>query len=160
MIAEFQYSKTLTVCYVLFLVVGIEIFTYIYHRFGTHEDYIPAIRSTHRIHHEADDTHKAEGDFFWLLFMLAYFNLFLYLCVITKIISFGFGLLTGVLSFSLLLFSYYIHRSYHDEDCWLNNYEWFVEQKRLHFLHHKYPNKNYGITTHFVDSIMGTHVKN
>jgi len=158
MIYEFYHSKIAVWCYVLFLVLGVEIFTYFWHRFGAHDDYVPGIHSTHRIHHEAGD--EDQGDFFWTLSAIACLNLFLYICVVVKIFSFGFALLTSILSFSLLTFSYYIHASYHNEDCWLNNYSWFIEQKRLHFLHHKYPNKNYGIVTHFVDGIMGTFVKN
>tara|TARA_R110002153_G_scaffold273288_1_gene443674 strand:- start:1171 stop:1671 length:501 start_codon:yes stop_codon:yes gene_type:complete len=132
-----------------------EIGGYFWHRIFAHQDIIPMVRESHRIHHtDIDD--KAHEDFIYVCFFLfVYFWALLYLWYKTYInLALFLVLYFGV--FLPFVWSWYIHSAYHIEAHWLNGYSWFRRDKRIHMQHHADPKTNYGIATHFTDEIMGT----
>lgn len=50
----------------------------------------------------------------------------------------------------------WIHISFHIKNHWLNNYAFFREAKRLHFLHHYNMKINFGFLVHLYDRIFFT----
>ena len=51
-----------------------------------------------------------------------------------------------------------MHSSYHTENHWLNNFEWFRKNKALHYQHHYNPQNNYDIVMpSVIDKIFGTY---
>lgn len=142
----------------VFVIVGIEVFAYFWHRFGSHNDYIPGIHDAHRIHHLIDLTynHEAHEDFIWTLLMLIIFELSLGMGILINIIPSMLGLVTIVVSIITFFWNWWIHTAYHTENHWLNNFNWFRIEKSRHYVHHIDPHSNYGIASHFTDMIMGT----
>lgn len=53
--------------------------------------------------------------------------------------------------------NWWIHRSFHQENSHLDQYEWFQQAQARHELHHSQPNINYGILSHFADQCCGTY---
>jgi len=146
----------------LFLSVGLiylsELGAYFWHRYGTHEDYIPnllGVQETHKKHHTIIED-LAHGDFFYVAIFLLFFALFLIYLYYIKVISFLLILSIYIPIFIASLYSYFIHSAYHIDDHWLLKYEWFRNDKRIHFHHHKDQTTNYGIATHFCDVIFDT----
>ena len=66
-----------------------------------------------------------------------------------------------ILSYLLLatdfVWNWYVHSAYHIQNHWLNNFDWFKLDKKIHLQHHVDPTVNYGIASHFCDIIMGTY---
>ena len=132
-----------------------EMGAYAWHRWGSHTNVIPMAKRTHDIHHAIVDD-KAEGDFMYVILLLfLYFNILLVLYLYTYI--------TALMFFSLyfpviLIFfwNFYVHTAYHIENHWLNRYEWFRNDKRIHMHHHTDPTKNFGIATHYTDLLLDT----
>ena len=137
------------------LIIASEIAGYFWHEIFAHHSIIPFVRETHQTHHNIIDD-QAHGDFFYICFFLSiYFMVLVYLyykSYITLILLVI--LFTGV--FFPFLWSWYVHSAYHIENHWLNEYEWFRNDKRIHMQHHINPKCNFGIATHFTDEIMGT----
>jgi len=141
------------------IVVGMvflsEIGAYFWHRFGAHTDILPPVKKTHDIHHTIVED-KAFGDFFYVFMLLVlYFGILLYayqIAFITKAL-FLYLYIPVVLTF---LMNFYVHSAYHIENHWLNRYEWFRNDKRIHFQHHKDETKNFGILTHMTDHMLNT----
>ena len=133
-----------------------EIGAYAWHRWGAHTNILEVVKKTHDIHHEVIDD-KAEGDFFYVcLLLFLYFNILLVLYIYTYITA----LLFFALYFPVLLiffWNFYVHAAYHIENHWLNEYEWFRNDKRIHMHHHADPTKNFGIATHYTDLILNTY---
>lgn len=150
--------------YIIAIVVGIEVFAYLWHRYGAHTDYIPGLHDTHRIHHMLDLSlgHEANEDFIWILLIIVTIELTLGVAIMIKIIPYIVALiaLIGIIV-SLVVFwwNWWIHRAYHYPDHWLNTYKWFQREKARHYVHHYNPHNNYGIATHFTDKIMGTWIE-
>ena len=152
------------ISYIIALIIGIEIFAYLWHRYGAHGDYIPGIHDTHRIHHDimkqADDhrlsEHDADDDFIWILLMMTLFEVIIGIGVIVGIIPRILAIMTIIVCLMIFWWNWWIHRAYHQKDHWLNSYHWFVLEKERHYIHHEYPDKNYSIATHFTDQILGT----
>jgi len=130
-----------------------EIGGYFWHKYVAHS--LPFVKDTHDIHHNIIDD-QAHGDFVYICFLLVlYLSALLYLYYKTYItLALLLILFTGV--FFPFLWSYYIHTCYHIENHWLNEYEWFRNDKRIHMQHHINPQTNYGIATHFTDEILNT----
>ena len=124
------------------------------HDFGQLTGYIS---DTHKIHHEGPLTDEAHLDFLWILMFFAIVVLFFsiicyynYLPIIPVFI----GIAT---MFSIFLLNWYIHTTYHQENHWLSQFEWFKEAKRKHLIHHYRPRKNYGILTQIGDVLFGSY---
>ena len=49
-----------------------------------------------------------------------------------------------------------IHIQIHTKDSFLEQYEWFRKQRRIHFIHHKKINKNYNTLDNSVDKFNNT----
>ena len=143
---------------ILITILGSEFGAYLWHRFA-HTDVIPPIRNTHKIHHHADLTHEAHEDFYWVVLLLAlglagiiinyYYN-------IIEIPIIYLILLYGIIT-TVFVWNWYIHSAYHIPNHWLNQYNWFKRDKKIHFQHHINPRANYGIASHFSDIIFGTY---
>lgn len=143
--------------YICALVIGTEVFAYIWHKYGAHDDYIPGIHDTHRIHHMLGDTHEADEDFVWILLLMCMFELTLGVGVMLRIIPGILALVTIITSLCVFWWNWWMHRAYHQPQHWLNNYEWFQLEKARHFVHHDNPEVNYGIASHFTDRVFGTY---
>jgi sterol desaturase/sphingolipid hydroxylase (fatty acid hydroxylase superfamily) len=50
----------------------------------------------------------------------------------------------------------FLHRQYHVRGSWLERFEWFCEKRRLHFVHHERPRRNYAIVEYGWDRLLGT----
>jgi sterol desaturase/sphingolipid hydroxylase (fatty acid hydroxylase superfamily) len=157
-------SSLFWICYIVTIIIGIEIFAYLWHRYGAHADYIPGIHDTHQIHHMIGDnndestlsSHEADEDFIWILLMMISFEIIIGLCVVAGIIPGIIAIVTIAVCLVVFWWNWWIHKAYHQKDHWLNSYEWFKLEKERHYVHHKYPDKNYGIATHFPDMLLGT----
>ncbi len=135
-----------------------EIGSFCWHKYGTHENFIPrelGVQNTHQIHHTVIDD-QAHADFFYILFMLIILGFFLWILFSYNFISYQIGLSIYCPVTCVFVWNWYIHSAYHIDNHWLNKYEWFRNDKRIHFQHHANPNVNFGIATHFSDIIMDT----
>lgn len=124
--------------------------SYIWHRFSHIENTIN--NKTHSIHHKSNVDDTAIEDFKVVLILFISTIMILYKIIKNKEIFRG--LFVGL--FAVLASDYVLHSAYHTEDHFLNNFEWFKKRKTEHFLHHKYPKTNYGITNSFFDKFFGT----
>lgn len=162
------------VLYLLFIVIiAAEFWAYLWHAWGAHTDGIPGVRPTHKEHHQADLDHQAHGDFFWVSVLLMIFGLTIYFInyydwpkhLWTKYIDNNFSYITNRYLFiglfivvtTVFVWNWWIHAAYHIKDHWLNQYQWFQKDKKIHFQHHVDPKVNYGIASHFSDIIFGTY---
>lgn len=127
---------------------------YLWHNFA-HEDIALGVRETHKIHHNADLTHEAHEDFYWVGLML--FIIGCVLIYLTNYISYKYLLTFYTVLTIVFIWNWYIHSAYHISDHWLNQYDWFKKDKKIHFQHHINPRVNYGIASHFNDVIFGTY---
>lgn len=50
----------------------------------------------------------------------------------------------------------YLHRQYHVRGVWWERFAWFREKRRLHFVHHQRPHKNFAIVEYSWDLFFGT----
>jgi hypothetical protein len=145
----------------VFLIIIIEVFSYLWHRYGAHTDILSGPRISHQIHHnyDLDYEHKAHSDFIWILFLLILVEIF----IVIFITYYSFFNNTIILSFifSLTVFSWnwYIHSAYHDSKHFLNKFEWFRKEKDRHFIHHYNPKVNFGIASHFSDKFLNTWIE-
>jgi sterol desaturase/sphingolipid hydroxylase (fatty acid hydroxylase superfamily) len=144
------------ICYIFALIIGTEIFAYLWHRYAAHDDYIPGIHETHQIHHTANNEHEADEDFVWILLMMVFIELIMGIAVIIGIIPGAIALVTVIIALTVFWWNWWIHRAYHQSDHWLNSFEWFQIEKQRHYVHHDNPKLNYGIASHFTDKIMNT----
>jgi sterol desaturase/sphingolipid hydroxylase (fatty acid hydroxylase superfamily) len=51
---------------------------------------------------------------------------------------------------------FYLHKQYHVRGVWWENFRWFLHKRRLHFLHHQKPRKNFAIVEYSWDLLLGT----
>ncbi len=58
------------------------------------------------------------------------------------------------------LLQIYLHTHFHLSKSWLLSYLWFRRLKRLHRVHHVYPDKNYGLINFYFDKLSGTYLEN
>ena len=144
--------------YIIAIMIGAEIFGYIWHRYGAHEDYIPGIHETHKIHHISNLEHEADEDFVWILLMMTMLELVMGIGVMIGIIPGVLAIVTIVVSLVVFWWNWWIHRAYHQRDHWLNCYTWFRKERDRHYVHHYDTKKNYGIASHFTDKFMNTWV--
>ena len=147
----------------LFLLV--ELIGYLWHRFVNHLGILSdKIRVTHYCHHEEiypyddmiSDEYKTSHDTWpWFIPLIIFGYMPLY--IVYKRYKLDYNLYISYLiqiTTHIYIISY-IHDSYHVKDHWLNQYEWYTENKKYHYIHHL-DNKNYGITTYIFDHLFGT----
>lgn len=140
----------------IFMIYLSEVGGYIWHKWIAHTDGIPGIRESHKIHHVADLSHEAHEDFFWVVLLLISLGIslsYIYLKKCINLLTLFVIYIPVVLSFT---WNWYIHSAYHQKDHWLGSYDWFRNDRRIHFQHHVNPRVNYSIATHFMDEIMET----
>lgn len=152
----------LLMIFMLFLaiIVSSEFAAYLWHRYGAHS--IPGPHQTHQTHHTADLTHEAHHDFYWVIMILLLIGLGLFsLWYGDYLAMLGIPAFLVFIIYALLFLVYtwnwYIHSAYHIPHHWLNKYQWFRTDKRIHLHHHVNPEVNYGIASHFSDIILGTY---
>ena len=138
----------------IFLIYLSEIGGYFWHRFAHNENSL-IVKTTHDIHHTIIDD-QADGDFFYVCILLGLYLLVLIYFYYKAYITLTLLVILYTAVFFPFVWSYYIHAAYHIEDHWLNKYEWFRNDKRIHMQHHLNPEVNYGIATHFTDELLGT----
>jgi len=166
----------LAIYLVILIILATEFTAYLWHSWGAHTDIVPGVHDTHREHHVADLDHKAHEDFFWIILLLIIFGFLLFWLYHRgyseyiyrnflrgkienyndKMIKFGL-ILFYLLIVSVFTWNWYIHQAYHTKNHWLNKYDWFKNDKKIHFQHHVDPTVNYGIASHFSDVIFGTY---
>lgn len=61
----------------------------------------------------------------------------------------------GALAFSVW-WHIYLHQQYHVRGVWWERFCWFQRKRRLHFVHHLKPHKNFAIVEYSWDSMLGT----
>lgn len=143
---------------IITLLILTEIGAYFWHYLGTHRNIIPEffqVQKTHNIHHNIIDD-QAHGDFFYILIFLIVLAITLSYLWFKSRISYQLALAIYIPIFAVFIWNWYIHSAYHIENHWLNGYEWFQNDKRIHFQHHDNPSTNFGIATHFSDIIFNT----
>ena len=140
---------------IVITIVGAEFGAYLWHRFA-HTDIVPPIRKTHKIHHQADLTHEAHEDFYWVISLLLLGLVGIFIIYYYELIPIIYPLVLYSLVVFVFVWNWYIHSAYHIPNHWLNQYEWFRNDKRIHMQHHLNPKTNYGIATHFTDEILNT----
>lgn len=134
-----------------------EVLGYFWHRIGTHKDIIPPVRQTHKIHHQHDLTgHEANEDFFWSFILTSALGGLLVLSVLVGL-PLAIALTIFITLSLMLVFNWYIHAAYHNPDHYLNKFEWFQQNKKLHYEHHYDPKVNFAITFRFPDLLFGTY---
>jgi len=147
------------IVYIIVLIIVAELFSYAWHRWAAHTDIIPGLHDTHKIHHQANlEHHTAEGDFVWILSLVVVLTIGLSLGVYWGFFSVTFVVVTITVSLLVFGLNYYIHSAYHQPEHWLHQYQWFQNHKNYHFLHHQYPDKNYGIVSFYPDQLAGTFI--
>jgi sterol desaturase/sphingolipid hydroxylase (fatty acid hydroxylase superfamily) len=152
-------TTILWIVYIICLVIILEILTYGWHRWCAHSDFIPGLHGTHSLHHQADlNDHTAEEDFLWVIGAIILLLLALLLVLYFDFCTATFVLVTILVVIAVATVNYLVHAAYHRPEHWLNQYEWFQQHKAWHFLHHQYPDKNYGIVTFIPDWVAGTFV--
>lgn len=143
--------------YVVVNLLGSEIAAYIWHRCMAHNDIIPGLHEAHRVHHTIDDDNAA-ADFIWLMFFVILFELLMGLVLCTKLFPEKLILVTTMVIISVFFWNWMIHSAYHTKDSIFKGYKWFEEAKEEHFMHHRHPDRNYGIVTHMGDKLFGTYM--
>jgi hypothetical protein len=139
------------------VLIASEFTAYFWHRFLAHDIlYKNPVKQMHDIHHNVIDD-QAHGDFLYvllLLFLLFVTLFYFYIQNYIDIYIFCIIFITSLLSFT---YSWIIHSAYHINNHWLNQYQWFRIDKKIHMQHHENSNVNYGITSHFPDIIFDTY---
>lgn len=147
----------LSIIIIIIFILLTELGSYIWHRWGMHRDIVPfvfGIQNTHAVHHQ--EYLKHGNDFVYTACLV-----FLY-AIVLAVISYSIGLslhiylILYIPVLVVFLWNWYIHHAYHIRGHWLNKYDWFKEDKQIHFQHHNNTEGNYGIASHFTDHILGT----
>lgn len=151
-----EYYIVYILLFVLLLYVT-EVLAYFWHRTAAHSPYINPVSKTHRYHH-IDINDLAHYDFIYLLVLLTFYLIFIFYLYNKDIINLTIASLLFFPVCLMLIYNWYIHSAFHIENHWLNKYEWFQRDKKLHLLHHVNNDKNYGIATHFADTLFNTYI--
>lgn len=144
--------------YVIAVVVAAEVYGYLWHRYGAHQGYVPGVKETHQIHHMFDEAagNEADEDFVWILLLIILFEVIVGSAVVIGLIPGILAIVTIITLSVVFVWNWWIHRSFHQPDHWLNDYAWFQQEKEIHLVHHRKPGHNYGVATHFNDRLFGT----
>jgi len=92
------------------------------------------------------------------------YNEYLQICILIWIISYN--LLQSDI-FSILLIESFIyiymcnllHDSYHKDNTFFENFEWFKHKKQLHLIHHKKTYNNFNLFDNSCDKLINTYIK-
>ena len=138
-------------------VIGSLAFSWAWHRYATHTDLLPPVGDTHDLHHKGDLHHQAHGDFVWVSSVLMVLGLIIWIAYSSGYISKCVAWTVIVSAIGLFTWEWYVHVAYHTPGHWLERFETFQRMRDSHFIHHEFPDKNFGISTHLCDAVMGTH---
>ena len=131
---------------------------FIWHKMGAHTDLIPKefkVQETHDFHHTTIDD-QAHFDFLYILIFLIIYGIFLGFLIYKKYLTLYLASILYLPVLFVSIWNWYIHMAYHVENHWLNSYEWFRNDKRIHLQHHFNPETNFGIASHLYDVIFET----
>lgn len=129
-----------------------EVGAYFWHRLA---HVMPPIKQTHDIHHRIIDD-QAHQDFLYILGILIIYLITLSWLYYKEKLSLKYLLVLYIPVLLVSIWNWYIHAAYHIENHWLNSYEWFKQDKRIHMQHHRNEATNYSIASHFSDIIFET----
>jgi len=105
----------------------------------------------HKIHHQSPEVLIAMPWFVVTALFLIPWYVFAYRLRLPFISVFEAGLLTGFVSYGA--FHHIIHHRFN------LNYSWYRKLRSQHFIHHQFPNANFGVTSRFWDHVFGTAYK-
>lgn len=133
-----------------------EIAAYAWHRWGAHSN-IDLVGATHvhQWHHTIEDD-PAHYDFAYIVAFLTLYGILLLWLHQKDYISQSLALTMYLPFIIVALWSWYVHAAYHTPGHWLEQYQWFLQDRELHWEHHRNPSVNYGIATHFSDVLGDT----
>lgn len=150
---------------VFFLVFfSAEITSYLWHRYLAHPSHVSKILpleeiiKAHALHHDGNLLHDASEDFVWIVYGLIFImTIFGGLCLLGFFHMIGRGILITVIlaAAAAFIINWYFHLVVHDDEHWLQNWDYIKDLQTVHFLHHADPNINYSITD-FSDTLFGT----
>jgi sterol desaturase/sphingolipid hydroxylase (fatty acid hydroxylase superfamily) len=120
------------------------------HRWIYHKGRTPA-HEGHKIHHRSPEVLIAMPWFVVTALFLTLWYVFAYRWQLPFVSVFMAGLLTGFVLYGA--FHHVIHHRFN------LNYSWYRKLRTQHFVHHQFPNVNFGVTSRFWDHIFGTTYK-
>lgn len=133
-----------------------ELFSYLWHRFVSHDDLIPILHDFHKSHHEKYEKHD---DFLFVVFTIIMLGIIFIYLINLNIISVYYSIFTMIIIIILFIYNLLLHISYHDKNSMLNYFNWFELERQRHQMHHINPKINYGITCHLFDKLFGTWIE-
>lgn len=133
-----------------------ELFSYVWHRFGSHDDLIPGLHDFHRSHHQ---NKEEDHDFLFVLFLVILMEILFVFLINLNVISVFNSVMIIVIVLLIFVYNWLLHLSYHNENSFLNYFEFFKLERERHQMHHTNPKINYGITCHLFDKLFGTWVE-
>lgn len=135
-----------------------ELAGYLWHRYCAHNDLtLTSLRKSHQHHHRSELDDDGIDDFIWLLFFYFIFAISIVMLTVMGYVPVNFGFILIFTVLAVYILNLYLHSAYHQKDHPLNQYNWFKELKATHFLHHKYPDKNYGISNGLFDRLFSSY---
>ena len=124
----------------------------------SHENIIPIIRETHLEHHQANWLHEAHSDFIWIVIGLILFTIMLVILCKFNVAPAWILIIIWCTVIAISVWNWYIHAAYHQPGHWLEQFNWFNQDRQAHLIHHVAPNTNYSIASHFTDWGFGTYI--
>jgi len=120
---------------------------YVGHRWLYHKGRTPA-HAGHKIHHQSPEVLIAMPWFVVTALFMSLWYVFAYRLEIRAASGLLAGLLTGFVFYGL--FHHVIHHHFNFRN------SWYRKLRTQHFIHHQFPNVNFGVTSHFWDHVFGT----
>jgi len=128
---------------------GVAVWTlveYVFHRYVYHKGQTAA-KAGHMIHHQSPDTLIAMP---WFV-VTAAFGTFWYVAAVLLKIPFVITVAAGLLS-GFVFYGVFHHLLHHFEF----HGRWYRRMRAHHFIHHRLPNMNFGVTSRFWDQVFRT----
>lgn len=119
---------------------------YVAHRWMYHKGRTPA-HAGHKMHHDSPKMLIAMPWFIITAFLVCVWYVFAYYLQFRFVLSFMAGLLTGFIFYGAF------HHVHHHSN--FKN-SWYRKMRTHHFIHHQFPNVNFGVTSRLWDHVFGT----
>lgn len=160
-------AALIAVCMIIIFIGFIiaEVAAYFWHRLFAHKSFITEnlgidiMILSHSFHHTKNLDHDASEDFVWIVLILC--GLILGLSVVYEMrlldwLDVRIIIILLLVTSIVFIINWYVHMAIHTPGHWLQNFSLIQDIKTIHYVHHKYPNKNYAILN-FSDGIFGTY---
>ena len=135
----------------IFLLLLAEVGAYVWHRYGAHSGIDPiGATQVHQWHHNVQGD-PAHYDFAYILVFLMIYGVVLLWAYTQHLITRPLALTLYLAPVTASVWNWYVHAAYHTPGHWLERYEWFRQDRELHWQHHRDPSTNFGIASHFSD---------